>query len=325
LAVPASRYVLAKRIKAHRDAIFSVAVSARGDFLASGGMDGAKIWDLRTYQQLAGPQQRHAHADPVSCTAWITRRDELRETLCYGTALGNLVIWRQQSRSKEVFEEVLTIKVGTGKEILCVSCDTSVPMGVRIATGTRDARVLVWSFDSRERIHSVFSVQLDNTIPKGIAFSKDTKDIFVFGLYNGYVHTMRGADGKILETFNLGTGGVAMNERQTQFVVDNAVDGLSLHRMSDGAYVRTFPIKSARAYPKQVAFVEQNRRIVGGGDQGSVYVFDRKNSMLVQTLCHAKDEMVQTVTAHDADGRSTIVAASSKGSGEATITVWTRH
>ena len=51
---------------------------------------------------------------------------------------------------------------------------------VRLAVATRDRIVQVWRLDLEGRLHSMFSVQLDATVPKGIALVE--KDIYVFGL-----------------------------------------------------------------------------------------------------------------------------------------------
>jgi phage terminase large subunit GpA-like protein len=69
------------------------------------GADGIKVWDMKTYGELAIPQQPfHARAQ-VSCTAWITRRNEAFDTICYGNALGWLVFL--QHRPNEVSSATL--------------------------------------------------------------------------------------------------------------------------------------------------------------------------------------------------------------------------
>jgi WD40 repeat protein len=96
------------KLDGHTGAVISLALSPNGKLLASGGKscntnktlvligcrkgaDGIKVWDIKTYDELNIPQQPfHARAQ-VSCTAWITRRNEAFDTLCYGNALGWLV------------------------------------------------------------------------------------------------------------------------------------------------------------------------------------------------------------------------------------------
>ena len=82
-----------------------------------------------------------------------------------------------------------------------------------------------------------------------------------------------------------------------QFVVDNVTDGFDLHQNDDSAFVRTFYTGTAtRRVPKQVAFAEDSRVIVGGSDHGVVYVFDRRSGKLLDLLQHAKNGLVQTIT-----------------------------
>ena len=94
---------------------------------------------------------------------------------------------------------------------------------VWLATGTQDRLVQVWTLDRNGQLHSVFSVQLDVTVPRGVAFVENMeKDIYVFGLYdrNLYVcpalmpiipdngilrHILRGSDGKVVSTQDVGT------------------------------------------------------------------------------------------------------------------------
>ena len=53
--------------------------------------------------------------------------------------------------------------------------------------GTRDRLVQVWSIDSNAQMRTVFSVQLDKTVPKAVAFTEHSGNVHVFGLYDGDV------------------------------------------------------------------------------------------------------------------------------------------
>lgn len=83
------------------------------------------------------------------------------------------------------FEEVVVKRVGTGSEITCMtSGPTDSGTGVRLATGTRERQVMVWTFDNDVLVPSM-SIQLATTVPKGIAFVDGQKDLYVWGLYDG--------------------------------------------------------------------------------------------------------------------------------------------
>jgi hypothetical protein len=84
------------------------------------------------------------------------------------------------------------VRIAKGGEILCIAVDTSGGSSTRIATGTRDSCVLVWSFDSSSRklqpLHAGSYGDGKDIIPKGLAFADNaTKDLHVFGLHDGAV------------------------------------------------------------------------------------------------------------------------------------------
>jgi hypothetical protein len=65
-------------------------------------------------------------------------------------------------------------------------CDASIRNVVRLAIGTRDRIVQVWELDSQGKMQSVFSVQLDVSVPKAVAFANNqVNDVYVFRLYDG--------------------------------------------------------------------------------------------------------------------------------------------
>lgn len=77
---------------------------------------------------------------------------------------------------------------------------------MRVAIGTRDKLVQVWEIDTAGKMQSVFSVQLDVTVPKAVAFAGNHgKDVYVFGLYDGNMHVIQGGDGKVVSTQDIGT------------------------------------------------------------------------------------------------------------------------
>jgi WD40 repeat protein len=51
-----------------------------------------------------------------------------------------------------------------------------------------------------------------------------------------------------------------------------------------------------KTYPKGVCFADDARIIVTGSDHGLVYVFDRKSGRCLDTLKHANEGGVQTIT-----------------------------
>jgi WD40 repeat protein len=152
------------------------------------GSDGMRIWDLKRRVQLPTPRQTPAiqnPADPVTCACWITRQEATRETLCYGTGLGFIAIWQQQGEGLKDFNAKVSRRIGTGKEIMCLTYDHTGD-DTRIATGTRDRRVQVWAFDFKGPLIPIFSVELSTTIPRTVNFNRTPgRNVLVFGMYDG--------------------------------------------------------------------------------------------------------------------------------------------
>jgi hypothetical protein len=173
---------------------------------------------LETHHDIYIPQQPLHERGQVTCVCWITRQNESFDTLCYGNALGFLVFL--QHRPTEVgiffysvvilnglqnqrrFEAAHSIRIARGGEILSIAADTSGGRATRIATGTRDKCVQVWSFDSSSRkldsVHSNAFSQDKDIIPKSLAFENNEKrDLCVFGLYDGAMSVNSQQDGNM--------------------------------------------------------------------------------------------------------------------------------
>ncbi|EPQ55788.1 hypothetical protein GLOTRDRAFT_93345 [Gloeophyllum trabeum ATCC 11539] len=158
-----------------RGPIFALAISPSTKFLASGGEHGVALWSLRDYSCIAAPLTSGLRG-PTSSIVWLER--EIGETLVYGTALGWLACWRQNSME---FKELCAHRMGHGYKIAGLAADAGT---CRIASAARDGSIHVWTFDAEERLISVFSIGLDRITPICIAFKDNTtKDIFVFGIY----------------------------------------------------------------------------------------------------------------------------------------------
>src|ERR1700692_146707 len=97
------------------------------------------------------------------------------------------------------FQETCARRLGSGFEITCISWDLASPeASARIAVGTRDkiGRVLVLNPNSQ--LQAVFSVRLDNAVPKSVAFADD-RGVYAFGLYDGNFIKLNGDDGAVIK------------------------------------------------------------------------------------------------------------------------------
>ncbi|KAG1849600.1 hypothetical protein C8R48DRAFT_778531 [Suillus tomentosus] len=135
-----------------------------------------------------------------------------------------------------------------------------------------------------------------------------------------------GTDGGIIATNNAGPliGHASVDAAQTLFLMDNVMNGFSLHRLDDAVCIRTYDTNPVKTFPKQVAFGGKATLIVGGSDTGVIYVFDKNEGTLKQVLQHADKGRVQMVTTYDGTHHSLIFGATSMNDTEPTISIWCR-
>ncbi|KAG2123977.1 hypothetical protein BD769DRAFT_1389039 [Suillus cothurnatus] len=144
---------------------------------------------------------------------------------------------------------------------------TSTEANMQIAVGTRDKIVQVLVLSTNSQLQAVFSVRLDNTVPKSVAFA-DNGCVYVFGLYDRNFIKLKGDDSAVIKEYSCQSviRHAAVNQKRGMFIVDNATNGFTLYQLEgDEEPVRTFvtaaPSVSA---PKQVAFGVEGRLISGG-------------------------------------------------------------
>jgi hypothetical protein len=87
---------------------------------------------------------------------------------------------------------------------------------------------------------------------------------------------------------------VAVHDRN--FVVDNVEDGYDLYRFDSATSLQSCITGMAHLrYPKEVRFAEGGEVIVGGSDNGRVYIFSARTGAQLDVIHHSTDAMVQTV------------------------------
>lgn len=80
-------------------------------------------------------------------------------------------------------------------------------------------------------------------------------------------------------------------------MLDNAMTGFDMHTLGTGAYIRTLLTKpTERNFPRQVCFGENGGVVIGGSNDGSIYVFDHESGASLDILHHSKSARTQTVT-----------------------------
>jgi WD40 repeat protein len=116
---PSGRYKRTGTLLSHKQPILTLAISRNGKYIASGGkysslhwgptidcssrlgIEGIKIWDLKSHKELPFPSQTVEQRGQVTCCTWITRSSDDSEVICYGTGLGYVVFLKEDGVSCE--------------------------------------------------------------------------------------------------------------------------------------------------------------------------------------------------------------------------------
>ncbi|KAF9457838.1 hypothetical protein BDZ94DRAFT_1325982 [Collybia nuda] len=258
-------------LQSHTGSLICLSATDDGK-LASGGVDGVRIWNLNNVTQLERPSGA-GHRGATTALAWIRREDEPDDGLVYGTANGFLVCWKETQREEETrgFEETYCVQVAIPGEITAIAFEAG---SNRLAICNRNLVVQIFLTGPNMDLHHVYSVVINDHVPKAIAFAQiggEYKDIMTFGLYDGLIHTLRGVDGTIHTTRSIGCmiGNAAVNPKRGVFCVDDPLQGVALYRLDSGARVRTYEVTAKKTpRPRQVTFAEDCSVILSGSDHG---------------------------------------------------------
>ncbi|KAI6162824.1 hypothetical protein EDD17DRAFT_1439698, partial [Pisolithus thermaeus] len=197
---------------------------------------------------------------------------------------------------QKYYQEICARRLGAGLEITCFAWDPSSPESSHIAVGTRDHAVQVLSLSSSSQLQSVFAGCLDNTVPKALCFV--AHNLYVFGLYDVCCPCLNSSTNRLKVSIKDGsvTGSAAVYLKKGVFVIDNATDGFTLYHLNGADPIRTFVTDPPHIpVPKQVAFGEGSKVMIGGSSNGSVFVFDRRTGKPLATLQHTSRAPVQTI------------------------------
>ena len=78
-------------------------------------------------------------------------------------------------------------------------------------------------------------------------------------------------------------------------VIDSVSNGFALHEVNTGKYLYNFATPPrARTLPRQVTFGEEGKVVVGGSDNGSIAIYDRRTAAVLETFKPTKG-LLQTV------------------------------
>ncbi|KAK7048785.1 WD40 repeat-like protein [Favolaschia claudopus] len=307
------------KLRGHYGPLYCIATTDDGKFVASGGYDGTRVWNLKDLAQISPRPAPVGIRGATSAIAWTNREDDPGELLFYGTVGGYLVCWRQLA-GESGFHEVYSNRLYKHTEILGLAFD---PMSNRLAASNR-AMVQIFAISSSTEPRSLYSVAIDHFIPKCLQFSGlpgKQRDLLVFGNHDGKmrVHVFRTLTGSLdvdkqLECWGVGAciGDAVVDNRSGTFCVDDPDTGVLIYRLEDRRRMKVLnvPIEKENR-PRQVRFGDDYRAIVVGSDHGIIYVFDRRTGAIIDRLKFEEQDFVQAIATVDCDGTALIFAARS--------------
>ncbi|KAJ3831798.1 WD40-repeat-containing domain protein [Lentinula raphanica] len=320
-----SEYHQLSRLTGPRDAVLSLAFSAKAKFLSAAGYSGVFVWDLSnsaTSVSTPLPHMLFAPQNPryvITASAWIYFQKTKRHVLIIGSMRGDILLWEwtEETKAFNLLYRVTPIDDSVD-EILSIDIhEQDVASGRigRVVASTSNGLVSVWTLTSSGEFSKVFTITLDNNLkPKTVRMCKATRDIFVFPLYGGEIIRLDYKTGAVKSRKSPAPGrmgSVALNRGSDKFVTYTGKN-FQLYRLGNLEILKNFTAEApAVLYPKQVVFGESERVIVGGTDRGCALVYDVESEGVIQTLRYPSGSLVQPVSTCTLPGRHLVAIAGS--------------
>lgn len=90
---------------------------------------------------------------------------------------------------------------------------------------------------------------------------------------------------------------VAFHSTSGSIAVDNTVNGFEVFNIEKPQKLTHLPTKTVKSpLPRQVAFSNDGKIVVGGSDTGMAHIFSSSSGKALQSLKLKNQELVQTVT-----------------------------
>ncbi|KAK7032098.1 hypothetical protein VNI00_013477 [Paramarasmius palmivorus] len=330
------KYRLAATICGPQDSVSSLAFSEKCEFLAAGGKDGLRVWNVATTHPIPVPPKFVSptyDSYKVGVCTWVFFESTSRHVLLLGTLDGDLIAW-QYNGTKVAFENLGTANPKTTVKPVA-SMHVSDPnispnYCARIVTSHENETVTVWKLTSDGKFiqESVFTFD-PGFKPWNVRFGAE-RDIWAFS---------RDGEGRIAtktrkaSDFNIRSSVgpkkmlyAALDPARDRMVISTGSD-FRLMSMSKLEPLNTLK-RSAPVivpYPKQVAFVGNGEWIVAGTDSGHAAVYDVETAKLVQKLMYPKGGLVQTIACCAHDDWSYVAIAGSTSEQPSDVIIWRKR
>ncbi|KAJ4001074.1 WD40-repeat-containing domain protein, partial [Lentinula boryana] len=306
-----SHYEPLTTLSGARDAIVSLAFSAKAKFVSAAGYSGVCVWDLSTSAPTPLPHMLFAPQNPkyvITSSAWVYFQKNKRHILLLGSMRGDMILWdyRSDIKSFQVLYRVPPME-NTTDEILSMDVyeqDISPGRVGRVVAATASRHITVWTLSSSGEFSQVFTTMLDENInPKTVRMCKITRDIFVFPFYGGEILCLDYKTGAIKSRKSHGPammGSVALSNASNKFVAYTGKN-FQLYRLTTLEVLKTFSAGTPVVmFSKTVAFGESDNIVVGGTDRGCALIYEVNTEEILQALNYPRGGLVQpTITLPD--------------------------
>ncbi|KAJ6484907.1 WD40-repeat-containing domain protein [Mycena sanguinolenta] len=293
------------KLQGHFGPIYSLAATDDGKFLASGGKDGTRVWDLEAMTQIPDRPASAGIRGATTAIAWTNLDDEPGEMFFFGTVMGYLVSWRKVS-GQNCFHEISCKRVVQPSEITALAFDA---VSNRLAVSNRNGIIQIYLLASTLEPRKLVSVSVQNFLPKSLLFG-----------------VMRDNNNR-LEHWEVGIliGDASIDTRRATVCIDDIHSGGIIYRLDDHQRVKALavPFTTQEKRPRQVRFVDDSKVIVIGSDHGVVYIFDRRNGQIIDRLDLGGKDWVQTLATTECENIPTIITAKSgDGLADNDVIIW---
>ncbi|KAJ8075373.1 hypothetical protein PM082_019711 [Marasmius tenuissimus] len=322
-------YNLRLLLSGHSGAVACVAAHPDGTFVATGGEEGTRIWDLRTGLLVNSPTGA-GDRGITTAVVFITKRDGADDAIAFGTDDGYLCIWKRGSDEKE-FEEIFSSRLTggqDGQEISAMAFDAS---SSQLAVVHRASVVHRFFVDAAMIPHSMKSCGIPHHWPQAVAFGQTGVkgiEIWSFGREDGEIHIMD-ESGSIIKTWPTASviGHAVLSVRDDTIVLDDITQGVALYKLTGRSRIKTFPVLIQKKHrSRNVAFHDGGSSVLSGSDHGIVYIFDRRTGDITDTIDIGVKDWVQSITSIVIDGSpSIVVGRTGENIGRTKLQVWTKR
>ncbi|KZS89561.1 WD40 repeat-like protein [Sistotremastrum niveocremeum HHB9708] len=312
-------YHQSHRLLGHSDSINALAFNLDGSLLASGGDDQKVIvWCM---DRGAAIQELHDMSwGQITTIVWMGMDSEGRESIVFGCGRGMLHLY-SQNKAAGTFVERGSVAAHSRTSIEALTLDAP---GRRLASSSAHGDVCLWAITEEGSFNLLWSTRIAERHEgiRGLLFSDDHTILHVFCTETGYVHGLdveHGGERRKTAQARSRIGSLSPSSTKRFVLVDNLDKGFTLYRFPTMGLVRHFCAASSLPWflIKQAVFAESEALVVGGSDNGKVYIFDLPSARIVQVICHGRSkDPVQAVAAFSYENRHVIISGSSGASPE---------